>query len=114
MPALRRHAETYAVTEVADPGRCADLLAHLGGVPDPRKPRGVRHPLCALLAVAAAAVLSGARSFTALGVRAHPRTGAYRPPHESTVRRGLQLVDPDAVDDALAAWLSSRRPAADN
>jgi len=124
MSALRRHAETGQVTEITDPARCGDLLAHLGVVPDPRKPRGVRHPLCALLAVAAGAVLSGARSFAAigewaadasqqvlaaLGVRAHPRTGVYRAPHESTVRRGLQAVDADAVDDALAAWLASRR-----
>ncbi len=126
MPTLRRYAEAGAGTEIADPARCGDLLAHLGVVPDPRKPRGVRHPLCALLAVAAAEVLSGARSFTAigewaadasqqvlaaLGVRRHPRTGMYQAPHESTVRRGLQLVDPDAVDDAVAAWLSARRQA---
>jgi predicted transposase YbfD/YdcC len=128
MSALCRLTEPAARVEVTDPARCDDLLAHLRIVPDPRKPRGVRHPLCALLALAAAAVLSGARSLSAigewaadtsepvlaaLGVRAHPRTGVYQAPHESTLRRGLQLVDPDAVDDALAAWVASRRTDAD-
>ena len=41
------------------------LLALLASVPDPRDPRGVRHPLPVLLAVAITAVLAGARLFTA-------------------------------------------------
>jgi predicted transposase YbfD/YdcC len=104
-------------------GGCDSLLAHLASVPDPRKPRGVRYGLCSLLAVAAAAVLAGARSFTAigewaadasqqvlatLGVRPHRRSGAYVAPDEATVRRALQTVDADAVDDAIAGWLASR------
>jgi hypothetical protein len=36
-------------------------------VPDPRDPRGVRHPLTSLLLAAVAAVLAGARSFAAIG-----------------------------------------------
>jgi len=43
------------------------LLEALEGVPDPRARRGVRHRLASLLAVAAAATLAGARSFTAIG-----------------------------------------------
>jgi hypothetical protein len=42
------------------------LLAYLAAVPDPRASAGRRHPLVAILAVAAAAVLAGARSFTAI------------------------------------------------
>src|SRR5215213_2788812 len=38
------------------------LLAAFAEVPDPRKPRGRRHPLPALLALSTAAMLSGARS----------------------------------------------------
>lgn len=125
MPILRRYVAPVA--EIADPAVCGDLLAHLGVVPDPRDRRGVRHPLCSLLAVAAAAVMSGARSLAAvgewaadasqqvlaaLGVRRHPRTGVYQAPHESTVRRGLQRVDADALDDAISVWLSHRRPGA--
>ncbi|MGP3963499.1 transposase family protein [Nonomuraea sp. 3N208] len=45
----------------------ASLLDHLRQVPDPRDRRGIRHALASILAVAAAAVLAGARSFTAIG-----------------------------------------------
>jgi DDE_Tnp_1-associated len=42
------------------------LLTYLAAVPDPRAARGRRHPLVAILAMAAAAVLTGARSFAAI------------------------------------------------
>ena len=45
-------------------GECPSLLECLERVPDPRDPRGVRHTLTSLLL---AAVLAGARSFTAVG-----------------------------------------------
>lgn len=48
-------------------GRLPDLLEYLAWVPDPRDPRGVRHTLVSLLGLAAAAVLSGAQGFTAIG-----------------------------------------------
>jgi predicted transposase YbfD/YdcC len=101
----------------------ADLREHLAVVPDPRKRRGVRHTVCSILVVAAAAVAAEARSFTAigewaadasqkvlarLGVR-QDRQGRYRAPDEATVRRVLQAVDPDAVDAAISAWLAGCR-----
>jgi hypothetical protein len=42
------------------------LLAYLAAVPDPRATRGRRHPLVAILGLAAAAVLAGARSIAAI------------------------------------------------
>src|SRR5215216_4550446 len=42
------------------------LLASLASVPDPRATRGRRHPLVAILGLAAAAVLAGARSIAAI------------------------------------------------
>jgi hypothetical protein len=42
------------------------LLAYLAAVHDPRAVRARRHPLVAILALAAAAVLAGARSMTAI------------------------------------------------
>ena len=48
-------------------GQCPGLLEYLARVPDPRDPRGVRHTLTSLLLAAVAAVLAGARSFTAVG-----------------------------------------------
>jgi len=47
----------------ADPLQQAEtphLLAYLATIPDPRAPRGHRHPLIAIVAMAAAAVLTGA------------------------------------------------------
>jgi hypothetical protein len=73
-----------------------------------------------------AAVLAGARSFTAigewagdaseavlatLGVRRNRRTGRVVAPDEATLRRAAQRIDPDVLDDTLAAWVASRHDA---
>jgi hypothetical protein len=53
----------------ADPLRPAEpphLLAYLATLHDPRRACGRRHPLVAILAMAAAAVLTGARSMAAI------------------------------------------------
>ena len=44
-----------------------DLLARFAAVRDPRCPRGIRHSVQVILAIAAVAVLCGARSFVAIG-----------------------------------------------
>jgi predicted transposase YbfD/YdcC len=36
-------------------------------------------------------------------------TGAFRPPAEATVRRVLARVDPDALDQAIGAWLAGQQ-----
>jgi predicted transposase YbfD/YdcC len=109
----------------ADPLQHAEtphLLAYLATIPDPRAPRGRRHPLIAILAVAAAAVLAGARSVTAIAewaadtpqsVRAalgarHDRPGHYSVPAETTIRRTLGRLDPQALATAVGAWLGDR------
>jgi hypothetical protein len=91
-------------------------------VPDPWARRGVRHTFMSILLVAAAAVLAGARSFTAMGEWAgdapqhvletlgtrHDRLrGRYQAPGEATLRRGLHAVDGDLLDIAIGAWLAS-------
>ncbi|MFC3898474.1 ISAs1 family transposase [Lentzea rhizosphaerae] len=105
----------------------ADLRDHLAAVPDPRHRRGRRHTITTILLIAAAAALTGARSFAAigewaadlpqhllavLGARMDRRRGRYRAPEETTLRRVLGSVDGDALDDAIGAWLTGRAPRA--
>jgi predicted transposase YbfD/YdcC len=107
------------------PDQCRDLLGYLAQIADPRHRRGRRHALTAVLAVAVAAVLAGARSLAAigewaadapqpvlaaLGVRHDPLRRVYRPPAEATMRRVLARVDPDALDRAIGAWLAGQQP----
>ncbi|MCA1682343.1 MAG: transposase family protein, partial [Actinobacteria bacterium] len=98
----------------------AGLLAALGQVPEHRKARGIRHQLAALLAVATAAVLSGADSYAAiaqyartltqpalatLGIRRNKRTGTHVAPAYQTLRRAIRSVDAHALDAAVTGWL---------
>ena len=103
-------------------GRAGHLLAYLATVPDPRAERGRRHPLVAILAMAAAAVLTGARSMTAIAEWAadapqpvREALGARRdaPAHwvvpcEATIRRTLARLDPEALAGVIGAWLADR------
>jgi predicted transposase YbfD/YdcC len=112
----------------ADPLRPAEaphLLAYLASVTDPRTRAGRRHPLVAILVLAAAAVLAGARSIAAiaewaadapqpvraaLGTRRDPRTGhwVWAVPSETTIRRTLARLDAQALAAAIGAWLADR------
>jgi hypothetical protein len=106
------------------PEHYRDLLDHLAQLTDPRHRRGRRHTLATVLAVAVAAVLTGARSLAAIGEWASDApgqvlaalgvrrdlTGAFRPPGEATVRRVLARIDADALDRAIGAWLASQQP----
>lgn len=94
------------------------LLGVLGKVPDPRDPRGVRYPLSGILAVAVCAVLSGARSFAAIGewaVDLHDdqlgRLGLDRAPVESTMRKLFARLDAAVLDRQIAvlAWCRTRQ-----
>src|ERR1700691_3928745 len=101
---------------ITDAARIRYLLHLLSQVPDPRKRRGRRHSLAGLLAVGIAAVIAGARSFTAIGqwaADAGPEAlaalGAVRrPAEESTFRRACALVSADVLDQVLGAWLCTR------
>jgi predicted transposase YbfD/YdcC len=107
------------------PHQCRSLLDDLAHIADPRHRRGRRHALGAVLAVAVAAVLAGAKSLAAigewaadapgpvlaaLGVRRDPLRRVWRPPGEATVRRVLARVDPDALDRVIGRWLADQQP----
>ena len=93
------------------------LLELLASVPDPRRPRGVRHSLPGLLAVALAAVVSGARSFAAIGQWAGDADADLlaalgirrgRGPSESAIRRAFGRLDASKLDAVLGAWMWTR------
>jgi predicted transposase YbfD/YdcC len=92
------------------------LVAALRSVPDPRRARGRRYSLQAILMLALTGVMAGARSWTALAQWA--REGQHQvalcgpPPSLWTFRRVLCAVDIAAVEAALAAWMLGHRQAA--
>ena len=126
-PALEQLQDLPADSCVPLADECPGLLECLQRVPDPRGPRGVRHTLTSLLLTAVAAVLAGARSFTAvgewvadappqvlagLGIRRDPLAGRFEPPDEATIRRVLECVGARAFDAAVGSWLAGRLRAA--
>jgi hypothetical protein len=91
------------------------LMDLLHTVADPRKKRGIRHPLVSIVAIATCACLAGARSFEAiaqwgkeLSREALQRLGCTRPspPSEKCIRITLQRIDAAALDRELGAWLT--------
>lgn len=101
--------------------RHSHLLALLGKVPDPRNPRGVRHRLAGVLAVGIAAVLGGARSFTAIGEWAAEATGEVLTclgmsggaADEATFRRVFAKIDTTTLDQILGAFIWTRTGSVD-
>jgi DDE_Tnp_1-associated len=127
VPAEQSSSIPAALTQLAhtDPLQDAEaghLLAYLATVPDPRAGRGRRHPLVAILAMAAAAVLTGARSLAAIAewatdapqpVRAalgarREAPDYYSVPSEATIRRTLARLDTEALAGVIGAWLADR------
>lgn len=89
------------------------LVETFAEVPDPRKPRGRRHPLPALLALSTAAILSGARSLYAIAQWGRLQPPAVvralgftrdRTPTVSTLHLVFKTLDVQAFEAALARW----------
>ncbi len=100
---------------VAQPERLSHLLDLLTKMPDPRDPRGVRYGLAGILAAAVTAVLTGARSFTAIGEWVADLPAEYLTwigltdaPEESTLRKLFARLDADALDRLLGAFMWTR------
>jgi hypothetical protein len=98
------------------------LIDVLRTVVDPRKRRGIRHPLICILAIATCACLSGARSFEAiaewaaeLSRDALKRLGSKRSraPSEKCFRMTLQRLNAPQFDDKICSWLARRKVFAD-
>ena len=88
------------------------LLDVLREVEDPRKPKGVRHPLPAVLALPVCAMLSGARSLYAIAQwgREHPQFAQSlgfsreRTPCVATLHHVFRRLDVDAFESVLGRW----------
>ncbi|QNK83692.1 ISAs1 family transposase [Nakamurella sp. PAMC28650] len=88
------------------------MLRALRSVPDPRSARGRRHGLSTILAVAACAVIAGARSFVAIAEWAADTAPAVlaklgvssERPCESTIRRTLNRINADGLDVIVGTW----------
>lgn len=97
--------------ETKDAGR--SLVEAFGKVPDPRKPRGRRHPLPAILALSAAAMLSGARSLYAIAEWGRLQELAVvealgfrrgQTPCVATLHLLFKRLDAAAFEAALGQW----------
>ena len=88
------------------------LLEALREIEDPRKPKVVRHPLSAVLALSVCAMLSGARSLYAIAQwgREHPQFAQSlgfsreRTPCVATLHHVFRRLDVDAFESALGRW----------
>ena len=98
------------------------LLKTLLAIPDCRKARGIRYNKLAILSIAICAALCGATSFDAIAqwgqacsqkmrkrlrCRKNPKTGLYDAPSEPEIRRFIQALDAQAVDQAISGWVQS-------
>lgn len=98
------------------------LLKSLLTIPDCRKARGIRYNKLAILSIAICSALCGATSFDAMAqwgqacsqkmrkrlrCRKNPKTGLYDAPSEPAIRRFIQALDAQAVDEAISGWVRS-------
>ena len=99
-------------------GRELQLRAVLEQVPDPRKPRGRRHPLAAILALAVCAMLSDCRSLYAIAQwgREHPELAQApgftreQTPCVATLHHVFRRLDAAAFETALSQWALAALP----
>ena len=93
-----------------------DILAH---IPDPRDPRGTRHPLSAILSLTVLAMLTGVKSLAGIAQfgRDKGSTLAHalgfrrgKTPAKSTFSELFRALDINAFEAALSRWVLSRLP----
>lgn len=111
-----------ATTLSFDPNRLplegeGSLIEMLRTIVDPRKPRGVRHPVATVVAIAVCAVLAGARSFSSIAEYASGlsretlrKLGSkrHKAPSEPTIRRVCQKLDAAALDRKVGGWIANQ------
>jgi hypothetical protein len=93
------------------------LVEALASVPDPRKRRGVRHPLTAVLSLTVVAILAGCKSLEAIaqfgrehGMPLRHALGFTRLdcPTKSCLSKLFRRLDINALESALSRWILTR------
>lgn len=108
----------------AEAGRAVpDLVEWFAKIDDPRHGKWVDHPVAAVLALCAGAVVAGKASFTAIAgwvadvptdllAAVYARCGSTYTtplaPSKSTLWRVVTEIDPGQADAAISAWLLDR------
>src|ERR1700752_3132544 len=96
----------------------SSLVELFATIPDPRKPRGLLHPLPAVLALAVVAMLAGMKSLEAIAQfgRDHGAGLAHalgfrrgKTPAKGTLSKLFRRIDIDAFEAALSRWLLARQ-----
>jgi predicted transposase YbfD/YdcC len=111
-------APAAPIVSLPVPGEGCDLLVLLAGVPDGRSGQGRDHPVAAVLALAAAAVVAGMKGYTAISgwvadvpppvlAGLYLRCGAAPapPPSKTTIWRVLTDAGTVELDAAAGTWL---------
>lgn len=116
------HAPDTAVTSTGEHAarEVPGLLEVLAQIPDPRRFRGRRYLLVFVLAVAAACVLAGAKSFREIGDQAadlpqevlarlggkpRPLPGRITAPSEKRIRTLVHAIGAEKLDEVIGGWL---------
>jgi DDE_Tnp_1-associated/Transposase DDE domain len=95
------------------------LLDVLAQIPDPRDRRGIRHPLSAILSLAVLAMLTGAKSYSAIAQFGRDKGFALahalgfrrgKTPCTSTFSELFRILDIDAFETGISGWVASRLP----
>jgi len=96
-----------------------NLLDVLAQIPDPRTRKGIRHPLPAILSLVVLAMLTGAKSYTAIAQFGRDKGFALafalgfrrgKTPTKSTLSDLFRRLDIAAFEAAVGCWVASRLP----
>src|SRR5687767_9151063 len=102
------------------PIRLESLAQVFVQVPDPRKPRGVRHPMAGMLALVFLGLLARIREMAVLQRWAQTHWDDLReplgferdkPPHATTISRALADCELSKFAEAFLAWIKTVVPA---
>ena len=88
------------------------LLQHFADLPDPRKPRGVRHDLADIVCISILAVICGANTYSQIHQYALAQEGWLKTllrlpsgiPSQDTFERIFALLDPELWQTRFLTW----------